>query len=232
MSAVGILARDTPSPPQHATPAETKHATALKHESPVLKTTPCFSAQDYIRRRPSVFPSTHTHKQNAHARAHTHTDRRCLHILTLGGRNEDYCRCLAHKIGMRALDYARGRSAAPGNHVDAGGDVPLRATLCAAAGFYFALCHIITRSCVSDNLLAQTSRESERANERARDKTERAREREREEQEERVPGGSTWHPYKHRTEVQWYTVRPSSRGARAHSCPRLPPRNSSLYLQA
>jgi hypothetical protein len=73
---------------------------------------------------------------------------------------------------MRALDYARGRSAAPGNHVDAGGDVPLSATLRAAAGFYFALCHIITRSCVSDNLLAQTrrERESELASERARER--------------------------------------------------------------
>ena len=130
---------------------------------------------------------------------------------------------------MRALDYARGRSAAPGNHVDAGGDVPLRATLRAAAGVYFALCHIITLACVLDNLLAQTRRQRESESER---QTERAREREREEQEERVPGGSTWHPYKHPTEVQWYTVRPSSLGARAQSCPRLPPRNSSLYLQA
>jgi len=182
MSAVGILARDTPSPPQHATPAETRHAIALKHESPVLKTTSCFSAQDYIRRRPSVFPRTHTHT-NAHAR--THTQRGYLHILTIGRRNEDYCRCLAHKIGMRALDYARGRSAAPGNHVDAGGDVPLRATLRAAAGFYFALCHIITRSCVSDNLFAQTRRERERERTREREtesvrqrQSERARERE------------------------------------------------------
>ena len=77
MSAVGILARDTPSPPQHATPAETRHAIALKHESPVLKTTSCFSAQDYIMLQcsrlhstPPLRVPTHTH---THKRAHTHT---------------------------------------------------------------------------------------------------------------------------------------------------------------
>ena len=64
---------------------------------------------------------------------------RDLHILAVRGRNEDHGRSLAHEIRLWTLDNARGRSGAPGDHVDAGGDVSRCATLCAAAGFYFAL---------------------------------------------------------------------------------------------
>ena len=75
-----------------------------------------------------------------------------LDILAVGGRNEDHGGSLAHEIGLRALDNARGRSAATGDHVDAGGDVPCCATLRAAAGFYFALRQPITRDRVTPGL--------------------------------------------------------------------------------